>query len=253
MKNIINKLLLPLWYLLTFFCTVALFTLHMLWQDAGEYSISFPQLAPLLSTVLLVAVTKNREACAGIRAGLGFCTGSISWCLIAVALPFVLVGASICLLSFFSVIQIKPWAGSLPFYILNFLAMLAGSFSEEIGWRGYLLPQLKKKFSPLWSSVIVGVLWGFWHLNYAGDITMWLLFVATTVELSLMMTFLLHKSKGCLWTSVLFHAFLNLTNRILVLNLFGQAFLLAEIGIFGILCAIMLIADKDKMLRKPLQ
>lgn len=43
--------------------------------------------------------------------------------------------------------------------ILNFITCLG----EELGWRGYLLPNLCKKYSPIISTLITGVIWGIWH------------------------------------------------------------------------------------------
>ena len=59
--------------------------------------------------------------------------------------------------------------------ILNFITCLG----EELGWRGFLLPNLCKKYSPLTATIITGVIWGIWHapmiamghnygLNYKG-------------------------------------------------------------------------------------
>jgi membrane protease YdiL (CAAX protease family) len=37
------------------------------------------------------------------------------------------------------------------------------SFSEEPGWRGYLLPHLQRRFSPLFASLLVWLPWALWH------------------------------------------------------------------------------------------
>lgn len=39
-----------------------------------------------------------------------------------------------------------------------------GGGLEEVGWRGYLLPQLQKKFSSFTSTCIIAMIWSFWHL-----------------------------------------------------------------------------------------
>lgn len=41
--------------------------------------------------------------------------------------------------------------------------LIRGPLGEEIGWRGFVLNELQKKFSQLKSAIIVGLAWGFWH------------------------------------------------------------------------------------------
>jgi membrane protease YdiL (CAAX protease family) len=47
----------------------------------------------------------------------------------------------------------------LPFFLFDFI-----SNGEEMGWRGYVLPRLQAKHSTVVSSLILGLIWGFWHL-----------------------------------------------------------------------------------------
>lgn len=51
------------------------------------------------------------------------------------------------------------------FFVTSFFYNLVwGPTGEELGWRGYMLNQLQKIHSPLKSAVILGGLWGFWHI-----------------------------------------------------------------------------------------
>ena len=58
------------------------------------------------------------------------------------------------------------WDGMFPFH-LNGLrvapALLVTNLGEEIGWRGYALPQLQRRFTPLASSLVIGVCWAAFH------------------------------------------------------------------------------------------
>ena len=51
----------------------------------------------------------------------------------------------------------------LPVSLLT--GLLIGPLNEEIGWRGFALPDLQSKFSPLSASTILGVVWAVWHLS----------------------------------------------------------------------------------------
>ncbi|HKL31204.1 MAG TPA: type II CAAX endopeptidase family protein [Tangfeifania sp.] len=37
------------------------------------------------------------------------------------------------------------------------------ALGEEYGWRGFLLPRLMRKLNVFYSSLILGLIWGFWH------------------------------------------------------------------------------------------
>lgn len=85
------------------------------------------------------------------------------------------------------------------------------AFFEEIGWRGFGLPHLLKKSSFIKSSLIVGIIWGLWHLpgylvNFGAPtdipfVIFWLWVVAS----SFIFTWLYLKSNANVWTAVLLH------------------------------------------------
>ena len=41
---------------------------------------------------------------------------------------------------------------------------------EENGWRGFALPLLLQRFSPLKATLILGLLWGLWHFPVKYDL-----------------------------------------------------------------------------------
>jgi membrane protease YdiL (CAAX protease family) len=57
------------------------------------------------------------------------------------------------------------------YFVWGILFGLFPGVVEEIGWTGYLLPQLQRRFTPLASAVLLGLLWACWHLpviNFLG-------------------------------------------------------------------------------------
>lgn len=246
----LKKYIIPIWYFVTLIFTGALLLPHFIWQGAGDYSISFTQFGPLFATLLLLKLKRDESTVLEIKNGLRFSTHNTHWYALAALIPIALTGISAFVLTAFFDSQYHAWSGTPVFYILNLAAMLLGSIGEEIGWRGYLLPSLNKKASPFVSSIIVGFLWGLWHLHYAGDIAFWLLFIITTIELSIILTFLLNRAYGNLWTSIILHTFFNLANRMFVWERFNMNLLLIETVVFGLACAIVLVLDRKSTFQK---
>lgn len=56
-----------------------------------------------------------------------------------------------------------PWL-YLPVEPERLVAMVVFPLGEEIGWRGYALPRMQERLGALRASLVVGALWGLWHL-----------------------------------------------------------------------------------------
>lgn len=83
---------------------------------------------------------------------------------------------------------------------------------EEIGWRGYILPRLQSKHNALISSLMLGVIWGLWHLpNFMADFDIvrfgW--FMAQTAAQAIILTWIYNSTGGSLLLTMLYHASLN--------------------------------------------
>lgn len=60
--------------------------------------------------------------------------------------------------------EIYSFANKLPALYLLILSVPLAPLFEELGWRGYVLDRLQEKYSALTSTIILGALWGPWHL-----------------------------------------------------------------------------------------
>lgn len=82
---------------------------------------------------------------------------------------------------------------------------------EEFGWRGLALPLLQRKFPPIWAGLILGAIWGFWHLpafllsGTPQSTWSFIPFFAGSIALSVIATALLNASNGSILLPALFH------------------------------------------------
>jgi uncharacterized protein len=109
--------------------------------------------------------------------------------------------------------------------LLIFVHMLIGGpLGEELGWRGYVLNELQKKFSPLKSAIIVGVLWGFWHTP------LWFLSGYTGIQL---VQYIICFLVSIIAITIIMTAFYNLNHNLvipIIIHQFFNYFMNIQIG-----------------------
>lgn len=112
-------------------------------------------------------------------------------------------------------------SANLALFIVPFFVVDAITNGEEIGWRGYLLPRLQAKHNALVSSLMVGVIWGLWHIpKYVShwDTVAFAWFIVHTMAFAVLLTWLYNNTKGSLLLATLFHASSNTASVFLPLS-----------------------------------
>ena len=101
----------------------------------------------------------------------------------------------------------SPWYQVLPAMAI---ALFIGPI-EEFGWRGLALPLLQRRFAPFWAGLILGVIWGLWHipafLLSGTPQSAWSFgpYFIGVVALSVMLTPLFNAARGSLLLAALYH------------------------------------------------
>lgn len=95
-------------------------------------------------------------------------------------------------------------------------ALVVAPIGEEIGWRGFALPRLQQRYGRLTASVILGALWGLWHLMMylIADVPppVLLLSLLLLIPGSIVFSWLYNRSGGSLLIAILAHVGVHLSN-----------------------------------------
>jgi membrane protease YdiL (CAAX protease family) len=96
-----------------------------------------------------------------------------------------------------------------------FLMLLIGGGQEEFGWRGYAQQPLQERFGVVPASLLIGIIWGFWHLPLwvmPGDghsTYPFIAFLLMTTSISVIYAWIFNSSGKKLITAIIFHAMNN--------------------------------------------
>ena len=178
-------------------------------------------LGPITAALIVTATVEGRDGLrrwsrrlvnwkVGWRWYLGVLTGVPAVLLVtSFAYPGALSGAQ--------GIGLAVLATYLPLLVFQFFTT---ALAEEPGWRDFALPRLQHRHGPVVGTIILGLLWGAWHLPLF--LTEWggwpdaswvqpVLFVATCVPLSMVMTYVFNRTGGSVPLIMLLHASINTT------------------------------------------
>jgi uncharacterized protein len=134
-----------------------------------------------------------------------------------------------------------------PAYLTTFLFTLTlGGALEEPGWRGFALPRLQARFSPVAATALLGLAWGVWHVPIYGPLGFVVPFV-----LAFFYTWLYNRT-GSVLLCVLLHASFTPAQEHLVLladEVHGTTDL--AIGLVYLVGALILVGATRGRLGQP--
>lgn len=178
-----------------------------------------PLVGPALAAFLMTSVTEGKAGMDRLLSRYVLWRVSLRWYLFAVlGIPVVIVLGAIVLPG--ALASFHAPASPLLFVASNvFMALggglVGGPFFEEFGWRGFALPRMQRLQGPLWASLLLGVLWSFWHAPFflPGGFTPTglsmlgiVLFVLNATSFTVVMTWVSNNTRGSLLIAFLLHA-----------------------------------------------
>ncbi len=143
-----------------------------------------------------------------------------------------------------------------------FTAYLINPVGEETGWTGFALPHLQKRFSPWLSAVILGAVWGVWHLPAffvpsemgAFNPVSFIFTVLGSILARILWTWVTNNARGSGIAGILLHASSNAVSLALIPALLpaptpGQLALsgLLLLGLMFLLAGLVLLSTRGRL------
>src|SRR5215510_13484461 len=109
--------------------------------------------------IILTGIQEGKNGIRNLFARMGVWRGDARWYVIALLTPPILI-----LITLLSLHTFISQAYSPNFFPLGFLFGIFPGFFEELGWMGYAFPRMLLKSTALTASILLGAIWGLWHL-----------------------------------------------------------------------------------------
>lgn len=165
--------------------------------------------APAIAALIIIILHSGAKGLRGFMGRLLLWRCSLGW------YAFILLGIPLCFVGG-SLIKGNLLEYQYPFASLQALAValvftLIKGPIEEFGWRGLALPLLQRRLAPIWAGLVLGLIWGFWHvpafLLSGTQQSAWSFtpFFIGTVAISVIVTSLFNSSRGSILLAGLVH------------------------------------------------
>ena len=149
--------------------------------------------------------------------------------------------------------------------------LLGGGLLEELGWTGFAVPTLRRRYDVVTTGLIVGVLWGAWHFlqglfisgTYSGGLPLAVFvpmnFLAAVAQLTAYRVLLVwvYDRTGSLLVVTLMHASLTASTIFIFTPLATGVSFLTYVWVFAgalwVVVAALAVANRGQLSRQPLR
>jgi membrane protease YdiL (CAAX protease family) len=178
-------------------------------------------LGPFLTAFIMTGVTEGRAGIGRLLRRIVLWRVGLRWYLVVLVGPPVLIAlGAVVLPGALASFQLDlSW---LPVVVIGtIVAFFLVGLLEETGWRGFALPRLQRQHGPLVGSLILGPLWGLWHLplflwptwntppNFPPTFFDILFFVLTSIAMTIVYTWVFNNTKGSVFMVMWLHSSQN--------------------------------------------
>jgi uncharacterized protein len=212
--------------------------------------------SPTLAAVTVILLIKEKGGLRKLFGALFKLRISMGWYVFVFGFWFVVAALALGIGTIFG--QTLPslgqfgWIGLFPI----FGYMLVTNVWEEIGWRGFALPQLQRSFSDLIIVIIMGLLWSLWHLPLMLNPTSsmsdlpWYGFIISMLSMTVIQTWLYEHTDHSLFFVSVFHAMSNTVAYVLLQLGISESMYLPQVGVTAAFAiAIILSSVRNRSLR----
>ncbi len=232
------------------------------------------QFGPSLAALLLIFLTEGAEGIQRIIKSLANWRIGFWWLLMAATFePLMFLIFTFFYLIKFDLISdynlLINFSSIITFGSTFIIGLFYWGMSEEIGWRGWMLPKLQNKMSPFIAAIISALITTTWHVNPESFLADFIVFkegtyiwgyysvfveqLVISVPMLLVIVFIFNNTKGSLLPMLLFHSASNSSYfwikgnlQIVGTEFFRAAFLIALIVIV-LIFSILVLNQKDKV------
>ena len=212
-----------------------------------------PAIGPALAATIVTGISSGKAGIGLLFKPLLQWRVGILWLGIPILLPALLLVVTKLVTQWLGLPAIPQAQGNIGMLALgSFVISLISNPWEEVGWRGFALPRLQKRTNALLATLIVGALWGLWHLPlffWIGIPMTHYPFIAWFIGIvasSFIYTWLYNSTKGSLLVVTLFHVLGNTFPALIVgISITGLGIVY---GVAAVLLVVVL--GKDNLARR---
>ena len=196
---------------------VAFFGLTFLlsWWSWPFYAVDLAPTAffpcgPLVAALVVIGITEGRAGYRDLGARMIRWRVGWTWWLVAVGTPLaVLAVAAAANVAIWGapapVLATMAWSQLALGAAVRFVNPLDGPLGEEPGWRGYALPQLQARRSPLAAGLVLAVFVALWHLPLVATGQLATVALPITFAITLVYVWLFNRTGGSVLMTMVFH------------------------------------------------
>jgi uncharacterized protein len=213
-------------------------------------SLAFGLIALFGPALAAIVVTLAEGSFKELRARIFDWRHSLIWYAAALGIPFAVAAVARLVLTVSG--NAPEGIGSITAVEMVIFVLVIG---EEIGWRSFLQPRLRRRLNLAVAGLVVGVIWTLWHLPIylapEQGLTAFAGFAAWVIPLAVVMGVVAEQTRFSAIVATVMHGAANIATPILLPGVDRTVWLLLGGAIYAVVAVVMVVAYNRRGVPRP--